>query len=276
MARIRTVKPEFFTSPDIAKLSYPARLLYIAMWCWADDYGKGETNLNGLLGLAFPESDDLDRKDLQRLCKEVQCGCKVIFYMVNERAYYAIPSWDDHQRTQRKADSRIPGPEDPGASLDPRFHAEVEPTKEKQGASLPLQGEYAPGTEEQGNLEQGNSGAGEQSPPKSKTKPSTAIPANWEPTAAHEKKAHEQGVDLAGEAERFKLHAETHDRKCVNWNSAFTMWLSKARPEKGQQHYMNSAEKKVDVAKHWLSQPAQNAPHDPWAIDTSQRKEITG
>lgn len=92
MPRFRTIKPEFFTSPLTAKMSADARILFIAMWCWADEYGKGETNLNGLLGLAFPESDDKDRKELHSLCKEFQSACNVAFYIVEERSYYAIPS----------------------------------------------------------------------------------------------------------------------------------------------------------------------------------------
>jgi hypothetical protein len=40
VARIRTVKPVFFTSEDIVALSFPARLLYIALWCEADREGR--------------------------------------------------------------------------------------------------------------------------------------------------------------------------------------------------------------------------------------------
>lgn len=40
MARIRTIKPEFFTSEDIVALSPLARLLYIALWCEADREGR--------------------------------------------------------------------------------------------------------------------------------------------------------------------------------------------------------------------------------------------
>jgi len=36
------------------------------------------------------------------------------------------------------------------------------------------------------------------------------------------------GVDVAREVEKFKLHAATHDRLAVNWNAAFTQWLIKA------------------------------------------------
>lgn len=40
MARIRTVKPEFFTSEDVVVLSPLARLLYVGLWCEADREGR--------------------------------------------------------------------------------------------------------------------------------------------------------------------------------------------------------------------------------------------
>jgi hypothetical protein len=40
MARIRTIKPEFFTSDDICALTPLARLLYIGLWCEADREGR--------------------------------------------------------------------------------------------------------------------------------------------------------------------------------------------------------------------------------------------
>jgi hypothetical protein len=40
MARIRTVKPEFFTSEDVVALSPLARLLYVGLWCEADREGR--------------------------------------------------------------------------------------------------------------------------------------------------------------------------------------------------------------------------------------------
>lgn len=56
------------------------------------------------------------------------------------------------------------------------------------------------------------------------------LPADWAPTAAHIAKAKELSVDLSREAEVFRLHAESRGRKAVNWNSAFSMWLTKATP----------------------------------------------
>jgi hypothetical protein len=40
MARIRTIKPDYFSSRDIVRLSPLARLLYIGLWCEADREGR--------------------------------------------------------------------------------------------------------------------------------------------------------------------------------------------------------------------------------------------
>lgn len=59
----------------------------------------------------------------------------------------------------------------------------------------------------------------------------TKLPKDWAPTASHIERAKENRLDLGREAEAFKLHAETHDRRAANWNAAFTTWLTKAQPQ---------------------------------------------
>lgn len=59
----------------------------------------------------------------------------------------------------------------------------------------------------------------------------TRIPKDWAPTAEHIVRAKDRGVDVISEAENFRLHAETHDRRAVNWNAAFTTWLKKSKPQ---------------------------------------------
>lgn len=66
---------------------------------------------------------------------------------------------------------------------------------------------------------------------KPRKKPSTKIPDNWKPNEEHAKRAREKNLDVSQLAEHFKLHAETHDRRAANWNSAFTMWITKAQPK---------------------------------------------
>jgi hypothetical protein len=61
------------------------------------------------------------------------------------------------------------------------------------------------------------------------------LPKDWAPTADHIAVAKELGVDVIREADNFRLHAETHDRRAVRWNAAFTMWLKKAKPSAAAQ-----------------------------------------
>lgn len=56
----------------------------------------------------------------------------------------------------------------------------------------------------------------------------TRLPDSWMPTKEHAQRAKETGLDLMGEVEKFRLHAQTHDRHAARWNSAFTSWLKKS------------------------------------------------
>lgn len=60
-----------------------------------------------------------------------------------------------------------------------------------------------------------------------------SLPKDWAPSAEHLERARALGVDISSEAENFRLHAEAHDRKAVNWNAAFTMWLKKSQARPG-------------------------------------------
>jgi hypothetical protein len=152
--RIRTIKPEFFRSPDVAKLDPPTRLLFIAMWCWADDFGIGETNLNGLLGFAFPD-EEVSAPDLRRMCADVAQHLQVTFYTVRGRHYYAIPTWEKHQKLERRTErKKHPGPDDPDATPDLRIYGRAESAPEvrrESGADTALeQGNRGTGEREQG------------------------------------------------------------------------------------------------------------------------------
>ena len=145
MARIRTIKPEFWDSPGTARASLRARLFFIAMWNWADDYGVGTANPKQLVGFAFPNDDDVTVADFPRLRTEVSECYDVVWYEVDSRPYYCIPSWDDHQKNERRAKGKYPTP-DQG----------IRTVTETHGSSAPKNGRSGTGTGEQGNRGTGN------------------------------------------------------------------------------------------------------------------------
>ena len=110
MARIRTIKPDFFTSEDIVALSPNARLLYIALWCESDRDGRMKWR-PGTFKIRYLPGDDVD---VESLCHELLDAGLVVQYG-DGLAY--IPTFGAHQHVNpREKDSTFP---DPHASPTP-------------------------------------------------------------------------------------------------------------------------------------------------------------
>ena len=108
MGRIRTVKPEFFTSEDIVALSPFARLLYIAIWCEADREGRLVWKPKTFKMRYLPA----DQVDVDQLCEELVGSGLVVPY---GDGLAHIPTFLDHQHINpRETQSRLP---DPDASI---------------------------------------------------------------------------------------------------------------------------------------------------------------
>lgn len=105
MARIRTIKPEFFTSADIVSLSPLARLFYIALWCEADRNGRLKWDPK-TLKLRYLPGDDCD---LQAIAGELMDAELVVVYEVEGKRYAEIPTFSHHQIiNNREREGEIP------------------------------------------------------------------------------------------------------------------------------------------------------------------------
>lgn len=106
MARIRTIKPEFFTSEDIVSLSPLARLLYQATWCEADKEGRLNWKPR-TFKLRYLPADDCD---IFALCQELVDAGLVVLY--GEGLAY-IPCFGKHQHINpRESESVLPAPDE--------------------------------------------------------------------------------------------------------------------------------------------------------------------
>lgn len=83
--------------------------MFIAMWNWADDYGVGDATPIRLIGFAFP-NDEIEVADFPPLREEISERFNVVFYKYQGRPFYYIPSWEEHQRTEKRAFQRVPFP----------------------------------------------------------------------------------------------------------------------------------------------------------------------
>lgn len=108
--RIRTIKPDFWRSDDIAALSIEDRLLFIGLWSYVDDNGVGRDEPQLIQCDLFPldpltEGSVRVHGGLKRLSEQ---GLITRFEGPDGRRYLQIDSWDRHQRINRPSRPRFP------------------------------------------------------------------------------------------------------------------------------------------------------------------------
>lgn len=97
MARIRSVKPEFWTSEQITECSPNARLLFIGLWSFSDDSGIHKASLKRLKMEVFP-SDDFTAEIMGLLVGELISAALIQQYDVDGHGYWRVTGWTKHQR----------------------------------------------------------------------------------------------------------------------------------------------------------------------------------
>ena len=119
MARIRTIKPEFWSDKKVASWPLFTRLLYIGLWTSADDHGRGSAEQARVAAELFPY--DLSRDPSETLAR-VAAGFetlaaegRVTLYEVRGELFYEVARWKDHQRVDNAGKPRFPTPLDQDA-----------------------------------------------------------------------------------------------------------------------------------------------------------------
>lgn len=108
MARIRTIKPEFWTAEQVMELSPMARLLFIGMWNFCDDRGVHPVAYKTLKAEVFP-ADDLLSSDVERLIAEIIAQGLLSEFEAEGRRWWFVTGWH-HQVINRPSKSRYPVP----------------------------------------------------------------------------------------------------------------------------------------------------------------------
>lgn len=112
MARIRTIKPEFSTSEQIAECSRNARLLFVEMWCFCDDGGVHPASAKRLKMECFPADDDLSTADVQGMVAELIRAKLLVEFEAKGERFWFVTGWKKHQRIERPT-FKYPSPPDP-------------------------------------------------------------------------------------------------------------------------------------------------------------------
>jgi hypothetical protein len=146
--RIRSIKPEFWRSDDIASLDWETRLFFIGLWSYVDDNGVGIDRLASIAADLF--SGDLERdppETFARVSRGLQTlsdSGRITRYTVESKAYLEITNWSKHQRIDKPNKPRFPRSDDDAAV----FRDTLARVTDKEASGTGEQGNR--GTEEQG------------------------------------------------------------------------------------------------------------------------------
>lgn len=110
MARIRSIKPEFFTSEDVAALPLRARLTWIGLWTHCDDAGRAKDHVKLIKAAIWP-LDQVSLADIEEDLSTLAEHGRILRYEVDGRRYLAITNWGEHQRISNPSKPKHPGPE---------------------------------------------------------------------------------------------------------------------------------------------------------------------
>jgi len=242
MARIRTVKPEFWASEQVMELSVLARLAFIGLWNFCDDAGVHTASAKRLKAEVFP-SDEITIDRVSGLVDEmIRQGLVGEFEAGDERFWY-VTGWRKHQKIE-KPTFRHPKPPDssmPRRNLaessanrrevsdstpsDSRHDVEPSPPEGNGLESIGLEsiGLESIGLESIGMESKGKEGAG--SPRGSR------LPEDWYPSESDLEYARKHGVDAEREAEKFRNHWTAQPgakgRK-ADWSATWRNWILKS------------------------------------------------
>jgi hypothetical protein len=128
MARIRTIKPDFWTDEKLTDCSMSARLLFIGTWNFADDYGNLDRSAKQIKARVFP----LDPIDCEPLLQELITQGVLTEYSFEGKTYLHIMGFVKHQVINRPSQPLCPSYED---SLNTHGVLTTEGRKERNGSA---------------------------------------------------------------------------------------------------------------------------------------------
>lgn len=124
MARIRTIKPEFWTSEQVIECSTNARLLFIGLWNFCDDRGRMVFSPKRIKACIFP-SDDFTSENVLGMVSELESNGLLRVYTVDGKDFLAVTGWH-HQRIDKPQKAQTPEPPDDKPPTTPRTFGDGE------------------------------------------------------------------------------------------------------------------------------------------------------
>lgn len=115
MARIRTLKPQFFLSETLASLPHrDARLTFAGLWTHCDDEGRCIDNPRLIKGALWMLDDDVTPEVVDDHLTWLEERALILRYRVAGKRLVQVTNWREHQPINRPTPSKLPPPENWG------------------------------------------------------------------------------------------------------------------------------------------------------------------
>jgi len=147
--RIRSIRPEFWSSEDVAAMDWHTRLVFIGLWSYVDDNGVGRDVEPLIVAALFPLDGDLPESSrrVTGALRHLSDHGQITRYRIGGKAYLFINAWKKHQRIEKASAGRYPLPTSEDAEI-------VEPSPRAPGI---LPEPSTPGEGEKGRRGEGDS-----------------------------------------------------------------------------------------------------------------------
>lgn len=132
MARIRTIKPDFFFNEGLAAMPAETRLFFIGLWCQADRDGRMEDRPARLRATIFPYDSGINA---EQLVEELAQMGHLLRYEVNGLKVLQISNFLKHQRPHHTEPKSVlpPCPDGVKTVKQPSSHREPPLGREGKG-----------------------------------------------------------------------------------------------------------------------------------------------
>lgn len=108
MARIRSIKPEAFTSETLSGCSVAARWTFAGLWTVCDDDGRARSDPRLIKGAIWPLDDDVTAKDVAAMLDELESAGLICRYEAQGKGYLHAVNFTEHQKPNRPTPSKLP------------------------------------------------------------------------------------------------------------------------------------------------------------------------
>lgn len=110
MTRARTLRPQFFSSFNLAKVDRDTRLFFAGLWVEADDDGRIIDSPKQLAGAIFPHDEDVDAATVSRWIDALAAIGVVKRYQAGSGRYLIVANFAEHQKPPHPTPSKLPAP----------------------------------------------------------------------------------------------------------------------------------------------------------------------